>query len=506
MHPTERALIRAFNANPQEPQTTTQLVKQVFPTEYATIRQDLQSNDQQTLKQAKRTKAKLHRKLLYYLNKLTNKNVLEIADIKERGEKSYRLTITSGELILQDDNETITITSTETPKNYVEKAQEQQLVHQYNSALHKIDSYAINAKHYPGIAHLRADLNHLYAHIADALLIQNFQTLLNADQEALKEGLNQLIADSQDYNIAITLQLNLEEHTLNHADQQLINTYALHHPKRLYLLFSATRKELRSQHNKLSQAIHALAANQIKVNLHNQSVDKNTHFMGQAGAYCLDEEHTQQLTKQKGVIIATGSLAIDCAHQLHANKQQTLIANCAKTLLTRATTQRRISNRALTGLTTAGPLNKQLSKNTTYLRFWNYELTPEHLSRATRTYEQLQAFCELESRIFSSCGVPINFTIHLSAAFSHYGKLSTRTYNKQPVYEREHLKRQQLSLREQLLRVYATDRVRVFREGNFTAQKLLSELLHVADTYELPLITYDFKELQKTISLENFLS
>ena len=505
MQPVERALIAAFNTNPQDAHTTTQLVKTVYAQEYATIREDLASNDPTTQKQAKRTKAKLHRQLLYYLNKLIDKNVLEVADIKERGEKSYRLTISSGELILQDNKQTIAIRSAEQPTSYVVEAQEQKRIHQYTNALHHVEAYAINAKHYPGIAHLRADLNHLYAHIADALLIQNFHVHLTQDPQLLKEALQQLIVDSQDYNIAITLHIDLTEHQLTKQDQQFINTYALHHPKRVYLLFSADKKEIRKQHTQLAQAIQALANNQIKVNLHNQAVDQNTHFLGEAGAYKLDDKHTQLLKEQPGAIISTGSFAIDYAHNLQAHEITTLAHQAAKTLLERSTTQRRISARALTGLSTTGPLSKQLAKNNTYLRLWNYQQTEEYKELLTQLHEQIKNFCELESRIYSSCGVPIHFTIHLSTAFSHYAQLSTRSYTKKPVYERGHLKNQDLELREQLLRVYATDRVRIFREGNFDAQTLLSELLYLTDTYELPLITYDFKELQKTISLESFL-
>lgn len=506
MHATERALLRAFNANPHSAQTTTQLVKTIFPDEYAVIRDGLQANNPDENKRAKRHKAKLHRQLLYYLNKLTENGVLVVDDIKERGEKSYKLAMNSGELIVKDNKETVTISRTEAPKSWVTQAQENGIVHQYNDALHKIEAYAVNAKHYPGIAHLRKDLNHLYAHIADALLITNFQQLLDQGHEALKEGLNQLIADSQDYNIAITLQIDLDTHTLSAKHHQFFAHYALHHPKRVYLLFSGSRETLHNQHSRLSDAISALAASQIKVNLHNASVDENPHFTGEAGAYRLDDKHARVLERNPGVIVGHASLAIDCARtDMHAHQLQELITDSAKTLLARTTQQRRIAARALTGLTTTGPLREQLARAATYIRLWNYEQTDAYAQLLKDARSELDRFCELESRIYSSCGVPIDYAAHLSTTFSHYGTLSARQYTKQPVYGREHLKGQELGMREQLLRSYATDRVRIFREGSFSAQELLSELLHLADTYELPLITYDFKELQKTISLESFL-
>jgi len=43
--------------------------------------------------EAKRKKFQLHRKLLYYLNKLIDEKILRISRIQEKGEKTFALAI-----------------------------------------------------------------------------------------------------------------------------------------------------------------------------------------------------------------------------------------------------------------------------------------------------------------------------------------------------------------------------------------------------------------------------
>jgi hypothetical protein len=506
MHETERALINTFSTAPEREFSTSELVSTIFPDDYHALRERLHSADATIKKQAQRHKAQLHRKLLYHVNKLLEKEILRVSDIHARGEKAYVLATTASEVILQDSTETITITRHERPPRFTTNDEEAKRIYARSTAIHTVDAYAISAAQYPGIAHLRADLTHAYPHINDAICVLNAQTLLELPQESISSGVAQLDADTKDYNVAITLHINLAKQHLAQRHLAFFRTYALHTPKRLYISFSGSTQELQAQHSILEQIISILSADKLKINIHNTAARPGIHFYGEAGAYVLSQQHQEELKTTKAIIVATTSCLIDCSQIHRAGEHQRILKDVCMTLLAHTTTQRRLAHKAFGGLARIDSLKKQLSNPTAMIRYYNFELEESFITLLTELQNSAKEFSEIHNRIYASCGVPIDFDIKLSTGFVHYAQLPTRTYKKASIRGKQDFQTQSLKQREHALRALATDRVRIFRDTPYTSQELFNEIMYLCEHYSFPLICYDLKNLQTTLSLQQFLT
>ncbi len=507
MHASEQAVLAAFAQQPQAQLTTGELVRSAFPQEHDAIQQDLRSSDPETHRRGLRNKARLHRKLLYHLNKLVARNALRVAEVKEHGEKTYALAMERGEIVVSDKQMTVAIAKHPAAESFVADWQERGIVTQMTQAIHKVDAYAVRVDGGMGVHGLRAELLRLYTHIEDAVGIIGFERFLGQDSGTLAEGVAELIADTKDYGISVTLRIDIGKKALTGKDHSFFTAFALQHPSRVYIVFAGRHTDFQEQRSHLERIADVFSQNDIKLNLQDLGRDADPYLMGRAGMYSIDERQQEALARIGGVVVANASIVIDLGReQLTADALRTLAIDCARTLLARSSLQRRLAPTIFNGLTAVGSLREQLAWTRTYLRLWNYDTQryPYPALLGTVSHE-LDVFARQETTIFAACGVPLNYRILLSSAFPHYGVLSVRMYDKKPVYDREGLRTQELELREQLAAHYSAERIRVFREGDFTGQDVISEMLWITRSHDLAFVTYDFRKMQKMISLTRFL-
>ncbi len=502
MRAVERELLTLLSSCSVRALSTTEIISSLYPSCYTKIQTDLSASDSAVRKRAQHMKSALHKRLLYYLNKLKQTGVIEEAGIIDRGEKTYRCTYVGEHVLLRDKQETIVVTQEVAAQNYLHDEDLFGLTCR-NNQLHKISAYAINAKAYVTFASMRKQLLHLYTHISDSLLVYQFHRFLSLSEVALDEAIDCLISDSNDYSLRICLHFDIRLHALTQAQIRFFSLFAKRSPKRLSLLFSLNKEQLSC--SAIQKIFSLLAREQIKICIASQN---ELHFPGSEGSYVLISEQQSALECAGGVIVASGSYLVDFTKQknLRAKSLQELVLRIAKTLLARMITQRRIATRTLTGLSQVGALREQLVHPVSYIRLWNYLLEDTHLELVAQLRETIRAFMHIHQRILESCGVPLAFSVHLSTGFLHYAPgLSARRYRKQTVYGKESLFAQPLELREQLMRIYDTDRIRFFRDASVRPEELINELHYLMQRYSYPLLVYDFKTLQRTRSLEEFL-
>lgn len=150
-----------------------------------------------------------------------------------------------------------------------------------------------------------------------------------------------------------------------------------------------------------------------------------------------------------------------------------------------------------------------------YIRLWNYDLaekSQEHLPELLEsTHQEIKRFCSTQHTIYRACGIPFSFDIALSTVMRRFStELSQRRYAKATIRsfrDYQHAETiSQTQLKEKFSRIFdGGDRTRFFRRGEFTPQDLIRELVFVMNSYDLPLITYDFKERKGEIKLTNFM-
>jgi hypothetical protein len=508
VHPYEEAILRYFAKRPQATNSTSDLVRVVFRAQHEKIEQQLQSPLQEEQKAGKRAKAQLHRKLLYHLNRLVENRALQVQSLGARGEKNYVLAVETGNIVVQAKGTTLAISKHQEPENFIEKWQNNKQVVQMTNQLHKTEAYAINARKFAGIHQLRAALAHVYTHVSDAIAIIGFESLLDQEQQTFQEGIKALLADSKDHSIALTFHINIGRKNVENSAVELAELMAKEKPRRAYTIFAGTYEELRQQRGMLQRIANTYSPRNIKLNLQNYDRKKEAHIMGRAGVYSVSEEQTELLERVGGAVISGGSYTIDLGSAEGISKEElrALAINTAKSLLSRAAMQRRYSRTLFAGLGAVGSVREQQSKAESYLRVWNYDwLAFPHPEVLGSVKEILEEFARQEQMIFATCGLPLHFKIRLTSAFPHYGKLTDRSYVKVPVYDRETLNRQDFDKRELLGTYFNCDRMRVFREGNPDGTEIINEMLSVLHARDITLLTYDFNELNRTISLTAFM-
>src|SRR3989344_5072276 len=129
MKDIESAILSVFRQEPKE-YDTSELAMKILP-EYALAEEMLESQDRQKIQQAKIIKFRLHRKLLYYLNKLVAENILSVARVQEKGEKVFALTMEEGEITFEKGHKKITITKSISSSNYIESYEKQGLMKKF---------------------------------------------------------------------------------------------------------------------------------------------------------------------------------------------------------------------------------------------------------------------------------------------------------------------------------------------------------------------------------------
>lgn len=506
MHELEERIMREYLANPHNEYTTTDLVKRVFPKKYAALQQDLEREDAEVHKRAVRAKTKLHRKLLYHINKLVDKKVMQISRVVDRGERVYALAIDAGQVTIQDDKQTITIHKYEKPETYIRPEEEQGFAVSRVEGAGKVESIALNAAQYPGIHHLLDDLQHVYTHVNDCIIIANFDHFLTQDSRALQEGLQALLTNTKDYGISMSLLWGVKK-PFTPAELAFIRHFASLRPKRLYLIFSGSTEALKAVKVDLARTADAFSNAGIKLNLKRAELEDAHAAMGLAGTYTLSKQQLGLLAKRKAIIVSSTSICLDFGKkELDTASFRDVAKRCAKTILARLSLQRRTAHQSLKGLLVLAPARELFERVENAIRIWNYTQDDTTRRLLQSTQEQLREFTSWEQRIFTACGAPLYIHVAFASAFPHYAEtLSPRTYTKQPIRGRASLSEELLQRREQFCDVLQGDRVRLFREAQYDQDALMQELLHILKTYHLGLVTYDFNKLQTTMSLDQFL-
>ena len=94
MNELEHKIFRKFKSEPSRELSTSAVVREVIPNEYRWVWETLSGiREKAQLVVAKRKKGQLHRKVLYYLNKLAQKEAILQTRVVGKGEKYFILNI-----------------------------------------------------------------------------------------------------------------------------------------------------------------------------------------------------------------------------------------------------------------------------------------------------------------------------------------------------------------------------------------------------------------------------
>jgi hypothetical protein len=548
MNEVEQKILQIMTSRPESEISTSEIVKQVFSHEYEELKKYIYNpqNDKDLVKLGKRNKARLHRKLLYHLNTLVEEDFIRVTRSEGKGEKYF---VFNSDKQIKTDKEEKTkriIESFSTIKPEVsflsglEQYEHDKILKKFDPQnwLTKLNSYIIESSQYQDTKKLYELIINLYPTYNDVMGLNDFQLIIDKEElDLLTNFLKKINIDTKDYDKHLNLIIDLTQVKNAVKLSDFMTSYAELEPANITIIFQTNSKTLSNQTRLFSQIIKKFSEHKLRINIQNKDIHKAPYLLGRAGTYTFqDDEWIYYLDNIKGktlgICCSNTSLYID-VNQFFKEKHnysefRDLLLKCARALLTATSTQRKKSDLLFKPINAINEhhQSKFFSLSYTYIRLWNYgsvfidkstlesedEKFEKFRSLLESTMNELNEFCKAEETIFKSCGIPIRYRVVLSSAFERFDKefMSPRTYRKVTIrklddfYIEETIK--QIRQREDLFRIFnGGDRIRFFHDRALVSEEIISEFNFLLNTFNLPLISYDFESLKGDVTLDNFL-
>lgn len=534
----EQAVLKIFKDNPSKEYDTTALTHEIFPDVYSKIQALLESPDKQKVLEAKRKKFQLHRKLLYYLNKLVDERILRVSSIKDKGEKSFSLALEEGDITIEKGHKKITITKPETISNHIELYEHNNVMKKYDEStwITRMNSILIECSKSSTTEKLYMTITDCFRNINDVIALNDFEIIINSLSEddtdsalsSVKTFIDRLSEDTQNYDKVISLLINFADLDIT-AARKFIDYYSNIKPRRINIVFSLTNKDLQKNSMLMEHIVGCFSKQKIKLNIKNNELYSGPFINGRAGVYSFDEQEWEFYAKTvkgkvQGISCSQSTIAINMNHFFelyHTDKEfRQAILNAAKALLSSNAIQRRKSNEYFRNINMMNmPYANEFYKySRNYIRFWNYDWSKDIsendnlLQLLKSTKELVDSFCYSEETIFKSCGIPIRFRIAFSSAFRNFNPvfMGERDYQKATVKRLEDFYsgeiKEFLFAREKLFEVFdGGDRLRIFRSSEYSNVDIVREISIMLNSFKIPLFTYDFSGLKGIIKLTNYM-
>lgn len=530
MHDTEEVILNVFKNNSSKELNTEFLAKKVYPQEYSVIESLLQSTDRVQIHDGKRRKFQVHRKLLYYLNKLIDSRIIRVAKTAEKGEKYFVLEAGEGDTIIEKGYKRIIITKPTITSTQIDKYESKGVMKKYeeDSWINRFNSILLDCSKDKDIDKMYGTIIECFTNVNDAIALNEFENILNnSNEKALKEFLDKLTRETDSSNNSVSIIINLSK--VNHDIYQFIEYFSKVNPKKINMVFNLGNKDIQKCSKILEHIIEKFSDSKIKINFKNDDLCTAPYFKGRAGIYTFDEQEWNVYTKKFkdkviGVSCSQSQIAINInkffeVYDTDAEFRQAIL-NTAKTLLLANTIQRRKSNEYFRNINNMNHPNSpdfyKFSRD--YIRFWNYDWHKD-MAENRNLFELIKSakelvdnFCHSEETIYKSCGIPIRFKIAFSSAFRNFDTkfMGERDYKKATVNRAEDYYTGEIKsfiqAREKMFEIFdGGDRLRIFRKSDFAIADIMHELSILLNAYRIPFFTYDFSGLKGTVKLTNFM-
>ncbi|PIN81719.1 hypothetical protein COV13_00415 [Candidatus Woesearchaeota archaeon CG10_big_fil_rev_8_21_14_0_10_32_9] len=540
MHAIEQKILQFFANKSEVEKSTSELVTKVFEKEYSEIQKFIHNDqkDQELIKVGKRKKARLHRKLLYHLNKLEEEKCLKVTRVVGKGEKYFKLNSQNGEPSNKDSEYKKVLDSFTTIKETaplitgLEEYEQEEIIKRFDNSnwLTKINSLLIESKSFTEIKKLYSLMEDLYVVYNDVVGLNNFQELIEVLKfEDLTNFVKKVNLDTKDYNKYVNLLIDLTKVNDSVKVSDFIRAFAEINPDKIFIIFKTKSKVMLNQTRLVTQLIKSFSDNKIRINIQNLDVHESPYMIGRAGCYTFSDDEWRAISRNEDFYILCSSetsLYIDLYRLVkkrsYADLKDILIKS-ARALLIATSQQRKRSDNLFKSLRDIDPdgRNSFFEISSNYIRLWNYDLSEDaSVSVDFKNFEalikminqELEDFCKAEETIFKSCGIPIRFKVVLSSAFRRFDKefLSPRVYRKVTIRGINDYHSQAIlnyiRTRESLYGLFkGGDRVRIFRAPSFSAEEVINEFHYILNNFNLPLVSYDFRAMKGELTLDNFI-
>ncbi len=535
MSRTEDSILNLFKKHPTKTFSTTEIIENIDP-KHNKIKEIIQNqySSKDQIKKAKQLKAKLHRKILYYINKLIENDVLILEKQGNKGEKYVSLSIKDDEelIVRKYTKRKITISKPHMPASPIEGYEQIGIVHKFEAVnwISRLNSILIEVEKIKDLSKTYDLINNWFSNVNDAIGLNNFEYFIKKNDNKAINFLKKIDVDCKDYGKKLTLILDLSN--ITKKDYSSILKFIENYKKytnSVHLIIDLTSKEINEHSELLDNAVSIYSKYASRIWIKNKDVHSAPYIIGRPGPYTFNNKEWEQYKheypeKLLGISCGQSTLSIDLAKFFSENKPRIkefneFLINNANTLLTGNSLQRRKSSEyfkniiALNAPSEKGFFN--FSRN--YIRFWNYgwkqdNIDQELISDLLKTIkDKIDQFCLNEETIYMVCGMPMRFKIAFSCAFRGYHSqfFTQPKYKKLKIQSSEILYNKNikeiLKAKEKITNIFDGGDTMSFYRQPEDLDEITNEL-RIINSYKLPLISYKFEMPSKVnLKLDQFI-
>lgn len=526
MKDIEARILRVFKEHPGGTYTTDDIAREVFIDAYGAILGMQESSDASQHVRAKRLAWKLHRKLLYHLNKLVKEDILMVAATVGKNQKMFKLVMDSGELVVRTKKSTVVLHKSLSYAMPTDVYEESGVVvnHDPNTWMSKVNCVLLEGSLFHSLEELFLTLKDMLFVVNDVVGVHHFDALLrDVTIHELDTFLENVFSVASDFDRRINLLVDLTKITQTEIISLLVEKLYMQQSVDVFLIFYVYPKQFYTR-DFYDVIIDMAMRVKGKIYMINKKKHVTPFVVGTSGVFSLSDrayvEYKKSPSQYKVICLVQSSLAIDIRRfrelDNSAHGFNEVVKKCAMSLLEANAVSRRNMKENFSFVPTLVHANYhaffRFSRN--YIRFWNYEVMDEDFDSFVTLIEETERdiyrFARQEEIVFQSCGIPIRFRLAFSSSFRKFNETLKRAYKKTKTISSLHDFQQDqlinyLDVRERLLHHFnGGDRLRFFRAGTADTPQVKKELLYLLNTVDIPLLCYDFANRVDNVKLQDF--
>ncbi len=529
-------VLELFRKNSEADFSTSRIARKIYNKEYEKVL-DILSGDfptKEEKKKAKRKKSKIHRRILHHLNKLVEREILEVTRRGENGEKFFGLAIEPGEEIVYDTvrKKKVEISRPVIPSLPIENLGKEGTIKRLekDNWIQKLDSIMLESKKF--------DKNNIYHvittsldYINDVLGINSFENVVSElSTDELMKFFHKLTRDLDDFNKAVSLIIDFSRLEIDDRKKFLMILKDIEYHQNLNMVFELDSGTLNQQKNYFEELVPIISDHNIYFK--NKNIDDVPLWVGHAGPYTFNKkkwEKQKEKTKMANSLCCSQStLFVDfkkfMGHKNSLDREnfRNLFEKAYRSLFIGSSIQRKQKHSLFSkilSINEEGSRKEFFIYSRNYLRTWNLETISSRFDNKTAVNllehlkKDMDEFCAAESTIYKSCGMPIEFKIAMAPGYGDKPeKILSREKNKIPLVSgvediySEYF-RETVELRDRLSHVNdGGNIITIRRKGGASNSDIIQEINAIINTYGFKLFRYQIgNSLNKDSSIERFL-
>ncbi|MFO8016504.1 MAG: hypothetical protein R6U32_05355 [Candidatus Woesearchaeota archaeon] len=525
---TEHNIISLFKEKPDSELSTSYIVRSLFPERFREIDSALKSpsHDRERIRKAKAEVAKLHRKTLYYLNKLQDEDIIKLSREGGKGRKFFSLALNEGEeLHINNRVKKIFVSRQDIGSVPVEGYEQKNIIYRFDPStwISRVNSILVESARFKSLDYLHKSILRFFNNVNDVVGLYRFNLLLeDSSTSDFAEFIEKIDSDCEDFGRSVCLIIKVRDISTDKAANVIgcIRVYSEIQPKHVRIVFESSSRDMQKQRGFFGQIIPLFSESKIKLYVKDDSIHSPPYIIGRGGPHTFDEaewsSYTSSFSGKMGCIVCSqASFAIDIHKLLNeyrsTEQASSIVMKIAKSLFFSSIRQRRRSGEYFNELNrfNRGYERSLFNFSRNYIRLWNHlseRIVPDGGSVNSiigQLKDEVNSFCHSQETIYNASGMPTRFRIAFSCAFDDFrrGMMNPEMFTKIIIRSREDLHSEEnsslLTKREEISgSLGGGNRVRLYRKGNVDPSEVVREMLIVMNTYQLPLICYDFGDVK----------